>query len=83
MLIDCDTCAVRGAACGGCVMTTLLGLPRHVEMLDAAEARVIEMLTRAGFEVEVLEGADPVRSTPVTAPARAPRWPHRAGNLAV
>ena len=25
MIIDCDTCTVRGPACGGCVMTVLLG----------------------------------------------------------
>jgi hypothetical protein len=25
VLIDCDTCAVRGAACGDCVVTVLLG----------------------------------------------------------
>lgn len=79
MLIDCDTCAVRGAACRGCVMTTLLGLPEHVEWLDAAEARVIEVFTRAGFDVEVLETAGATQA----APARAPRWPRRAGNLAV
>ncbi len=27
MLIDCDTCAVRGPACGDCVVTVLLGGP--------------------------------------------------------
>ncbi len=25
MLIDCDTCAVRGDACAGCIVTVLLG----------------------------------------------------------
>ena len=27
MLIDCDTCAVRGPGCGDCVVTVLLGAP--------------------------------------------------------
>jgi predicted small lipoprotein YifL len=27
MVIDCDTCAVRGPACGDCVVSVLLGGP--------------------------------------------------------
>ncbi|MCW2603360.1 MAG: hypothetical protein JWN61_1495 [Pseudonocardiales bacterium] len=27
MLIDCDTCQVRGLRCGDCVVTVLLGMP--------------------------------------------------------
>ncbi|MDQ1294789.1 MAG: hypothetical protein QG608_2674 [Actinomycetota bacterium] len=27
MIIDCDTCAVRGTACGDCPVTALIGLP--------------------------------------------------------
>jgi hypothetical protein len=27
MMIDCDACAVRGPACGDCVVTVLLGAP--------------------------------------------------------
>lgn len=27
MMIDCDACAVRGPACGDCVVTVLLGMP--------------------------------------------------------
>jgi hypothetical protein len=27
VLIDCDTCAVRGLACGDCVVTVLLAMP--------------------------------------------------------
>lgn len=30
MIIDCDTCIVRGAACGDCVITVLLRTPRLV-----------------------------------------------------
>ncbi|HLL64553.1 MAG TPA: hypothetical protein VK453_02270 [Micromonosporaceae bacterium] len=76
MLIDCDTCAVRGAACTGCVMTALLSPPRHLDLLDAAEARAIETLARAGFEVTVLEDDEPQRAPIV------PRW-HQGGRMAV
>lgn len=61
MLIDCDTCAVRGAACGGCVVTTLFGMPAEVHRIDDAEVRAIEVLTRAGFEVTVLAEPAPAR----------------------
>ncbi|SHF45045.1 hypothetical protein [Streptoalloteichus hindustanus] len=27
MIVDCDTCVVRGDACRGCVITLLLGAP--------------------------------------------------------
>ena len=29
MLIDCDTCTVRGEGCGDCVVSVLLGAPPH------------------------------------------------------
>jgi hypothetical protein len=62
MLIDCDRCSVRGAACGGCVVTLLFEAPPAVHRLDEAEVRAIEMLTRAGFEVTVLEPTHETRS---------------------
>jgi hypothetical protein len=70
MLIDCDTCAVRGAACGGCVVATLFGLPPEVQRLDAVEAAAIETLARAGFEVTVLAEAAPAAPRAV----RSRRW---------
>lgn len=60
MLIDCDTCAVRGPACGDCVVTFLLATPpvtartpdpeepEAVE-LDAAEQAAIAVLARSGL----------------------------------
>ncbi len=30
VLIDCDTCAARGPACGDCVVTVLLGPPEWI-----------------------------------------------------
>ncbi len=49
MLIDCDSCAVRGLACGDCVVTVLLGAsPEGVE-LDAAEQAAISVLADQGL----------------------------------
>ena len=53
MLIDCDTCAVRGLACGDCVVTVLLGGPAAdadggVD-LDAAERAAIQVLAGSGL----------------------------------
>lgn len=35
MIIDCDRCEVRGAACADCVVTVLLAAPAELEPLDA------------------------------------------------
>lgn len=48
MVIDCDTCVVRGLACGDCVVSVLLGVPPNVE-IDALEQRAIDALGRAGI----------------------------------
>lgn len=63
MLIDCDTCAVRGAACSGCLVNALIEAPTPVAGLTGAETRAIEAFARAGFDVDVLE-------TPASAPLR-------------
>jgi len=60
MLIDCDTCAVRGPACGDCVVTVLLGAPPAgvgVE-LDGAEQAAIAVLAGSGL-------VPPLRLVPV------------------
>ena len=49
MLIDCDSCEVRGAACGGCVMTVLLGAPPGVMELDDTERRAFDALAGGGL----------------------------------
>ncbi|GAA3222713.1 hypothetical protein ACFO1B_43150 [Dactylosporangium siamense] len=72
MLVDCETCSVRGTACGGCVVTLLLDTPPALHQLGAAEVRAIEVFERAGFEVTVL---DPTH-VEAAAPRRAGR--HRA-----
>jgi hypothetical protein len=48
MLIDCDSCVVRGAACGGCVVSVMLGAPPAGVELDEAERRALEVLADAG-----------------------------------
>lgn len=48
MIIDCDSCVVRGLACEDCVVSVLLGIPENVE-LDALEQRAIDTLGRAGI----------------------------------
>lgn len=49
MLIDCDSCAVRGAACGDCVVTVLLGSPPVGVELDPTERAAIEVLAEHGL----------------------------------
>ncbi|MGI5214003.1 hypothetical protein [Plantactinospora sp. CA-290183] len=63
MLIDCDSCAVRGAACSGCLVSALLDRSPAEAGLTADEHRAIEVFTRAGFDVEVL-------AAPTSAPVR-------------
>jgi len=48
MLIDCENCAVRGPACGGCVISVMLGAPPEGVELDEAEHRALRVLADAG-----------------------------------
>jgi hypothetical protein len=45
-VIDCDSCAVRGDACGDCVVAVLLGAPPE---LQADEQRALGVLAEAGL----------------------------------
>jgi hypothetical protein len=65
MLIDCDTCAVRGTACAGCMMSAMLDAAAPVERLDPEERRAIEVFARAGFDVQLLAGNPLRRATPL------------------
>jgi hypothetical protein len=57
MLIDCDTCAARGPACGDCVVTVLLGAPPAHRFqseepgidLDGREQAAIAVLAGSGL----------------------------------
>ena len=42
MIIDCDSCEVRGDACGECVIGVLLGVPGVPARADGAVARAPE-----------------------------------------
>ncbi len=49
MVIDCDGCAARGPACGGCVISTIVDRPPGPVHIDAAEWRVMRLLIEAGM----------------------------------
>ena len=53
MLIDCDTCQVRGAACRDCVVTVLLGPPAELGSetfdLDDVEQAAVRVLAEGGL----------------------------------
>jgi len=86
MLIDCETCAVRGPACGDCVVTVLLGAPPAVAgdgvELDGAEQAAIAVLAGSGLvpplrllpEGEPVEEARPAARS-VNRPSPPPRRP--------
>jgi hypothetical protein len=66
LIIDCDTCAVRGPACDDCVVTVFLDLPGRatqgaqpegVVALDPAEAQALDALAAGGL-------LPPLRLTP-------------------
>jgi len=48
VLIDCETCVVRGAACEDCVVTALLGPPPEIGF-DEEEQRALEVLAESGL----------------------------------
>jgi hypothetical protein len=47
--IDCDSCEVRGLACGDCVVTVLLGAPPEGVELDQGEQTAIGVLAETGL----------------------------------
>lgn len=61
MIIDCDSCDVRGNACGECVVGVLLGVPgvprragleppgASTVQLDAPERRALDVLADQGL----------------------------------
>lgn len=51
MIIDCETCTVRGPACGDCVVSFLTIPVRQPERteLDAAEQKAIAVLAAEGL----------------------------------
>ena len=55
--IDCDTCSVRGPACGDCVVSVLLGLPGHRSTAPARPAVVRARPLRVELEGQLVGGA--------------------------
>jgi hypothetical protein len=49
MVIDCDSCVVRGLACGDCVVTVMLGAPPGAIEVDQDEASALDVLARSGL----------------------------------
>ena len=49
VLIDCETCAVRGPGCADCVMTVLLGMPAPPVRLGADQVVALEVLAGSGL----------------------------------
>ena len=48
VLIDCDTCLVRGLACHECVVSVILGPPPELGF-DDEEARALGVLAESGL----------------------------------
>jgi len=49
VIIDCDSCEVRGLACGDCVVTALLGAPSAGVDIDDGERAAIDALAASGL----------------------------------
>ena len=56
VIIDCDTCTVRGAACGDCVVAVLLGAP---PALDGEQQRALGVLAASGLVPPLRLAPDP------------------------
>ena len=49
MLIDGDTCQVRGIGCGDCVVSVIMGGPPEGVDLDETERAALDVLAEAGM----------------------------------
>ncbi|GAA3296420.1 MULTISPECIES: hypothetical protein [Dactylosporangium] len=72
MLVDCESCTVRGKSCSSCVVTLLLDTPQAFHQLGPEEVNAIEVFELAGFEVTVLEPThfETIPVTPIPTPRR-------------
>lgn len=66
MLIDCDTCAVRGLTCHDCVVGVFLDTPGRAVDLDRTEQDAIGRLVAAGL-------VPPLRLVALPSPGSADR----------
>jgi hypothetical protein len=69
VIVDCDTCAVRGPACGDCVVTFLLGPPDWlaVDGLPGEEVAALAVLADSGL-VPPLRLVSPMPEGPAASP---------------
>ena len=49
LIIDCDSCVVRGLACPDCVVSVLLGSPPAAIELDPDEVGALDALAGSGL----------------------------------
>lgn len=52
MIVDCERCPVRGAACADCVVTAFLAMPPETDAplpLDADERAAVSLLVGGGL----------------------------------
>jgi hypothetical protein len=84
MIIDCDGCAVRGAACGDCVIGVLLGAPAPAAPADhgseapsvmpsGAPIVQLDAPERRALAVLADQGLVPKLRLVATTPRRTPR----------
>jgi hypothetical protein len=69
MLIDCDSCRVRGTGCGDCVISLLLGADQDSLDLDEAETAAFGALAEGGL-------TPPLRLVPVRSGRQTRPTPH-------
>jgi len=84
VVIDCETCAIRGAGCSDCVITVLLDAPPKLELAEP-ELRAIDALAGAGLlprlRLVPLPDSDFAADTPDRPVRSAERSPIAAGRL--
>ena len=73
MIIDCDSCEVRGLACGDCVVTALLGAPPGGMEIDDGERAAIDALAGCGLvpPLRLVLSLEPVDSSGAAGEAKA------------
>lgn len=81
VIIDCDSCAARGPACGDCVVSVLLGPPEW--MLESPGGTTFQPVETAALAVLADSGlVPPLRLVP-TSPVDNGDTPGTAGRAAV
>jgi len=72
VLIDCDSCSVRGLACADCVVTVLLGAPPAGVELDPTEQAAISALAQHGLVPPLRLVTNPSPPTSASGPGHDP-----------